>query len=76
VPKRPRLRLPLVLTSVVLGTAAAIVACTPEEEDHFFCVSQEPVVDAGPNAPDAATCGQIVDNVNDCPPGCSPEPLG
>jgi hypothetical protein len=76
VPLPKRLRLPLVLTSVVLGTASAIVACTPEEENGFFCVSDLPAVDAGPTSPDATPCGQIVGNANDCPPGCEPESLG
>jgi hypothetical protein len=71
-----RLRLPLVLTTVVLGSAAATMACLPDEEEGYFCVSQEPVADAGPTSPDAAKCDGIVHDPNDCPPGCIAEPLG
>jgi hypothetical protein len=81
-PKRPRLRLPLVLTSVVLGSAAAIAACTPDEPERYFCIDESPyfpdaalAVDAGP-APDALECGPVVDDPAKCPPGCTPEPLG
>jgi hypothetical protein len=81
-PKRPRLRLPLVLTSVVLGSAAAIVACTPDQPEHYHCIDVSPyfpdaalTVDAGPMA-DALACGPIVDDRTLCPPGCTPEPLG
>ena len=76
-PLPKRLRLPLVLTTVVLGTAAAVAACIPDEgQDSYFCVTDLPAIDAGPTSPDAAVCDQVVHNVNDCPPGCVPEPLG
>ena len=77
-----RLRLPLVLTSVVLGSAAAVVACTSDEPEpsYYYCIEHEPpadaalVADAGP-APDSP-CGQVVTDPAECPPGCDPESLG
>jgi hypothetical protein len=48
----------------------------PDEEEGYFCVSREPVADAGPTSPDAAKCDGIVHDPNDCPPGCIAEPLG
>jgi hypothetical protein len=83
-----RLRLPLVLSSVVVGAVAVTaVACGgPSETEYFYCA--EPyrpdaavvAADAGPPAdaavPDAARCGFVVEDPAQCPPGCEPEPLG
>jgi hypothetical protein len=70
-----RLRLPLVLTSVVVA-AVAVAACTNDEPEPetYFCVSGD-VPDAGAGQPDAALCGQIVHDPQDCPPGCIAESL-
>jgi hypothetical protein len=69
------LRLPLVLTSVVVGVVA--IACTQTEQ--LTCEALVEVTDAGvgvadasPTAPDA--CGQHVERFDECPQGC--EPLG
>ena len=83
-----RLRIPLVLTSVVVGAVAVTaVACGGDaEKEYIYCA--EPyrpdaavvAADAGPPAdaavPDAAVCGFVVEAPAQCPPGCEPEPLG
>jgi hypothetical protein len=87
VPAR-RLKLPHLLTSVVVGAVAvAAVACGGDdaETEYYFCA--EPVrpdaavvadagalADAGPA--DAGLCGFVVTDPTTCPPGCEPEPLG
>ncbi len=66
-----RLRLPLVLTSVIVGTVA-VVACSGDDEPprQLFCVERGDLADAGAGAPDAQMCGQLVARPQDCPEGC------
>ena len=74
---RGKLRLPLVLTSVIVGTTAAaaatLVACDDDpEEGGIYCFDTRP--DGGAGTPDATPCPTRVEDPEDCPPGC--EPLG
>ena len=83
-----RLKLPHVLSSVVVGAVAvAAVACGDDSEREFYYCAEPPrpdaavvaadagaLADAGP--PDAALCGTVVEDPAQCPPGCEPEPLG
>ncbi len=74
-----RLHLPLVLTSVIVGTVA--VACTGtgtgggDDDSHHqnkvFCSGFD-IIDGGAGQPDAQMCGQLVDLPQDCPEGCHP----
>jgi hypothetical protein len=68
------LRLPLVLTSVVVGVVAVAACGGGEEPEHTYHCFGPIGPDAGAGEPDAGMCGQDVTDPADCPEGC--EPLG